>query len=260
MKNLLLFVLTTMLIFTTFSAFPSRVIAQEIKAEKLTNKDLVDMSKSGLPETIILAKIKSSGGNFDTSPQALQELKKEGVSDAVILAVLQPTESVKPGRIKDELTSNFNRLKTSVVTVWSEFGHGTGFIIDKEGLILTNQHVVGPSEYIAVQFDQTRKVRAVLLASSAEKDVAVLWANFESMPDATVATIAKTDSAEPAITEGERVFTIGSPLNKSDSIQIQGKRKSRRLIADFFFMFYKKQLSYLPYNRFFQYNPGLSIP
>ena len=68
MKNLLLFVLTTIFIFSTFSAFPSRVIAQEIKAEKLTNKDLVEMSKSGLPETIILAKIKSSGGNFDTSP------------------------------------------------------------------------------------------------------------------------------------------------------------------------------------------------
>ena len=224
-----------MLIFSTFSAFPAPVSAQEVKAEKLTNKDLVEMSKSGLPETIILAKIKSSGGNFDTSPQALQELKKEGVSDAVILAVLQPTESVKPGgRIKDELTSNFNRLKTSVVTVWSEFGHGTGFIIDKEGLILTNQHVVGPSEYIAVQFDQKRKVRAVLLASSAEKDVAVLWANLESMPEATVATIAKTDAAEPAVTEGERVFTIGSPLNQKKIITtgIASKIEEKAIISD----------------------------
>ncbi len=234
MKNLLLFVLTTTLIFSTFSAFPAPVSAQEVKAEKLTNKDLVEMSKSGLPETIILDKIKSSGGNFDTSPTALQELKKEGVSDAVILALLQPAEAIKPGRIKDELTSNFNRLKTSVFTVWSEFGHGTGFIIDKEGLILTNQHVVGPSEYIAVQFDQKRKVRAVLLASSAEKDVAVLWANLESMPDATVATIAKTDGAEPAVTEGERVFTIGSPLSQKKIITtgIASKIEDKAIISD----------------------------
>jgi S1-C subfamily serine protease len=234
MKNLLLYVLTTIFIISTFSAFPAPVSAQEVKAEKLTNKDLVEMSKSGLPEAIILAKIKSSGGNFDTSPAALQELKKEGVSDAVILALLQPTEPVKPGRIKDELTSNFNRLKTSVVTVWSEFGHGTGFIIDKEGLILTNQHVVGPSEYIAVQFDQKRKVRAVLLASSAEKDVAVLWANLESMPDATVATIAKTDGAEPAVSEGERVFTIGSPLNQKKIITtgIASKIEDKAIISD----------------------------
>ena len=56
MKNLLLFVLTTTLIFSTFSTFPALVSAQEVKAEKLTNKDLVEMSKSGLPETIIFRK------------------------------------------------------------------------------------------------------------------------------------------------------------------------------------------------------------
>lgn len=234
MKHLFLIILTASLTFSTFSAFPAAVSAQELKAEKLTNKDLVEMSKSGLPESIILAKIKSSGGSFDTSPAALLELKKEGVSDAVILAVLQRGEAVKPGRVKDELTSNFNRLKTSVVTVWSEFGHGTGFIIDKEGLILTNQHVVGPSEYIAVQFDSARKVRAVLLASSAEKDVAVLWANLESMPEATVATIAKTDGEEPAVTEGERVFTIGSPLNQKKIITtgIASKIEDKAIISD----------------------------
>ena len=38
-------------------------------------------------------------------------------------------------------------------------GHGTGFVADDElGLILTNHHVVGRSEYVAVQFDEKRKV------------------------------------------------------------------------------------------------------
>src|SRR5215204_1443043 len=233
MKNLLLIALTVTISFSTFSFIPAPVAAQEIKQEKLNNKDLVEMSKSGLPEMIILAKIKSSVGNFDTSPAALQELKKEGVSDAVIIAIVQPDES-KPGRMRDELTTSFNRLKTSVVTVWSEFGHGTGFIIDKEGLILTNQHVVGPSEYIAVQFDEKRKVRAVLLSASAEKDVAVLWANLEGLPEATVAVIAKTDAEEPAITEGERVFTIGRPLNQKKIITtgIASKIEEKAIISD----------------------------
>lgn len=232
MKNLILLALTATLFFSTPSYYPA-IFAQEIKQEKLTNKDLIEMTKSGLPETIILAKIKTSGGNFDTSPAALFELKKEGVSDAVILAILQPGET-KPTRIKDELTSNFNRLKSSVVTVWSEFGHGTGFIIDKDGLILTNQHVVGPSEYIAVQFDEKRKIPAVLLASSPEKDVAVLWVNLEALPDATVAAIAKTDGAEPAITEGERVFTIGSPLNQKKIITtgIASKIEEKAILSD----------------------------
>lgn len=233
MKNILLIAFASAFIFSTFSVVPTAIYAQEIKQEKLTNKDLVEMTKTGLPETIILAKIKTSGGNFDTSPAALSELKKEGVSETIILAILQPLET-KPTRIKDELTSNFNRLKTSVVTVWSEFGHGTGFIIDKEGLILTNQHVVGPSAYIAVQFDEKRKIPAVLLAASPEKDVAVLWVNLELLPDATVATIAKTDAADPAVTEGERVFTIGSPLNQKKIITtgIASKIEEKAILSD----------------------------
>lgn len=137
-------------------------------------------------------------------------------------------------RLKDELTSNFNRLKNSVVTVWSEFGHGTGFIFDKEGLILTNQHVIGPSEYIAVQFDAQRKIPAVLLASSPEKDVAVLWINLESFPEAVPAVIANVTADEAAVTEGERVFTIGSPLNQKKIITtgIAIKIEDKAILSD----------------------------
>lgn len=203
--------------------------------EKLTNRDLIEMTQSNLPEAIIIAKIKSSGGNFDVTPAALAELKKARVSDTVILEILAPpTTPNKPLRIKDELTSNFNRLKTSVVTVWSEFGHGTGFIIDREGLILTNQHVVGPSEYIAVQFDEKRKIPAKLLAASPEKDIAVLWVNLEALPDATIAAIARTDQMEAAVSEGERVFTIGSPLNQTKIITtgIASKIEPKAILSD----------------------------
>jgi hypothetical protein len=69
------------------------VSAQEIAQPKLTNADIVDVTKSGLAETVIVAKIKASPTNFDTSPGALQALKQAGISDAVLLAMV---ESSKP--------------------------------------------------------------------------------------------------------------------------------------------------------------------
>jgi S1-C subfamily serine protease len=99
-----------------------------------------------------------------------------------------------PVRKTDELTDLFRRYQGSVVTVWSEFGHGTGFIVDPAGLILTNQHVIGPSEYIAVQFDEQTKIPAVLLSADAERDVAVLWANISQIQPFVVAPLAKPNS------------------------------------------------------------------
>jgi hypothetical protein len=47
------------------------------------------MYKSGLPQDVLLAKIKSSHCNFDTSPAQLKQLKAAGLGDAVILAMVE---------------------------------------------------------------------------------------------------------------------------------------------------------------------------
>jgi hypothetical protein len=66
---------------------------------KLTNKDVVDMVKAGLPPSVVIAKIKGSANGFDTSPAALQELKAAGVPDELILVMVQaaaPTGAALP--------------------------------------------------------------------------------------------------------------------------------------------------------------------
>jgi len=114
----------------------------------------------------------------------------------------------------DDLTQFFKRYQNAVVTVYAEVGpaSGTGFIVDDSGLILTNQHVVSTSEFIAVQFDSTHMVRAKLLAADPERDIAVLWANTGAFPGALAAPLIPFVES-PAV-EGERVLTIGSPLHQ----------------------------------------------
>jgi len=137
-------------------------------------------------------------------------------------------------RSTDELASLFKRYQNSVVTVWTEIGHGTGFIVDAKGLVLTNQHVVGPSEYVAVQFDNQRKLPAVLLTADPKKDIAVLWFNLSAVPDVLVAPIAKAKSDQASVVEGERVFTIGSPLSQRKILTtgIVSKVEARAIISD----------------------------
>ena len=142
--------------------------------------------------------------------------------------------SDKPSRVTDELSTQYKRLQNSVVTVWSEFGHGTGFIVDPSGLILTNQHVLGPTDYIAVQFDGFTKILAVKLIADPEKDIAVIWADLSAFPNAIVAPLAIDSPNEPAAVEGERVFSIGSPLHQTKIITtgIVSKVEPRAIISD----------------------------
>jgi hypothetical protein len=94
--------------------------------------------------------------------------------------------------------------------------------------------VVGPSEYLALQFDPERKISAVLLASDPERDVAVLWCDMALFPDAISLELAKTDELNPSLVEGERVFTIGSPLNQKKIVTsgIASKIEKTAIISD----------------------------
>jgi len=136
-------------------------------------------------------------------------------------------------RKMDDLTSMFQKYQKSVVTVWSEIGSGTGFIVDGAGLVMTNQHVIGPSELVSVQFDAKHKVAAKILAFDAERDVAILFADLSGFPGAAIAPIAVQKHGVIAA-EGERVFTIGSPLGLRKIITsgIVSKVEARAILSD----------------------------
>jgi hypothetical protein len=142
--------------------------------------------------------------------------------------------SAEPARRVEDLTSMFQKYQKSVVTVWSEIGSGTGFIVDSSGLVMTNQHVIGPSELVSVQFDVKRKVAAKVLAFDADRDVAVLYADLSAFPGAAAAPIAAATPTREIALEGERVFTIGSPLGLKKIITsgIVSKVEARAIISD----------------------------
>ena len=70
---------------------PYLLPGQKSKPVILTNSDVVQMFKAGLTAKIIVAKIKHTATNFDTTPKALIALKAERLPDSVIMAMVSAT-------------------------------------------------------------------------------------------------------------------------------------------------------------------------
>ena len=116
--------------------------------------------------------------------------------------------------VPTDLPSLFKQWQGSVVTVWSDTGHGSGFLIDAGGLIATNQHVVGLSDYAAVQFSDSLKVPATVVVRSPAKDVAILRVNAKYVEGLKPVVLGFAQDGKAPAVEGQQVFTIGSPLNQ----------------------------------------------
>ena len=67
------------------------------------------------------------------------------VEDLVPTPIVSGGQKFSSGAGDGELTALFDKLKNSVVSVHSEFGSGSGFLVDSRGLVVTNNHVVHSS-------------------------------------------------------------------------------------------------------------------
>src|ERR687890_233742 len=89
--------LSLALVFAAVSATPARAQAQNGGAASmtLTNASVVKLVRAGFREKTVIAIIGARPVNFDLTPERLIELKKGGVSERVILAMLARTEAVE---------------------------------------------------------------------------------------------------------------------------------------------------------------------
>jgi hypothetical protein len=79
--------------FISLGSMANSAFAQTVQ-EQLNNQSIVEMVKSGLSTEIIIAKIKSAKSDFDTSSKALQDLKKEGVADSIVLVMVKKASGI----------------------------------------------------------------------------------------------------------------------------------------------------------------------
>lgn len=106
-------------------------------------------------------------------------------------------------------------------------GLGSGFLIDQDGHIITNAHVVSGASYVNVRLVDGREFEAEVVGSDSSTDVAVL--RIDSDGELPVAELGSSDQ----LRVGDWVLALGSPLGldftvTTGIISAKGRRISAR--------------------------------
>ena len=110
-----------------------------------------------------------------------------------------------------------------------EVAQGSGFIVTADGFILTNNHLVGEAQEVAVQLGDGRKFNAKIIGADPETDVAVIRIAAENLP---YVELANSDTLEV----GEWVIAIGNPFGLSHTVTagiVSAKGRNRMGVADY---------------------------
>ena len=84
-------------------------------------------------------------------------------------------------------------------------GQGSGFILNKDGLILTNNHVIDNAQRVEVKLSDKHTYKAQVLGVDKNHDLALLKINA---PNLVPATLAESNG----LVVGQRVYAIGNPF------------------------------------------------
>jgi S1-C subfamily serine protease len=130
-------------------------------------------------------------------------------------------QAAGPEKLDPEEQNNidvYHRVIPSVVNITSrtvaydlffgpvpEEGQGSGFIIDNQGHILTNYHVVGDSSQVEVTLHNKKTYKAAVIGRDRSHDLAVVQIKA---PDLVPAVLGESKNLQV----GQKVFAIGNPF------------------------------------------------
>ena len=137
------------------------------------------------------------------------------------------SEAAGPEKLDPEEQNNievYRRVIPAVVNITSrtvafdffygpvpEEGQGSGFIIDRQGHILTNYHVVGDASQVEVTLHNKKTYKAKVIGRDRGHDLAVIQI---SAPDVVPAVLGDSKNLQV----GQKVFAIGNPFGLSGTM------------------------------------------
>jgi S1-C subfamily serine protease len=114
----------------------------------------------------------------------------------------------RPQRREPDFESVVSDSRMSVVTVFAGDAMGSGFVISRDGYLLTDEHVVGSVRSVRVKFVTGREVDGEVVRVDRRRDVALIKLENDVYP---YLPLGESSRVRP----GSDVFAIGTPLAES---------------------------------------------
>ena len=92
-------------------------------------------------------------------------------------------------------------------------GQGSGFVIDKEGHILTNYHVIAEARQVEVTLHNRKKYKATIVGTDKSHDLAIVQIKA---PDLQPMTLGDSSNLQV----GQRVYAIGNPFGLAGTLTL----------------------------------------
>ena len=172
------------------------------------------------------------------------ELKSVGKLFTTLARVIGPSVvNVTSKRRVHTLADEIAALRGETMAGATDESVGSGVIVESDGVIITNYHVVSQSEEIDVALADGRRFKAELVGADAATDLAVLRIKATDLPKADW---ADSDTAEV----GEMVWAIGTPfgLDRTITYGIVSAVGRRGVVANPFQEFLQTDASINPGN------------
>jgi serine protease DegQ len=116
----------------------------------------------------------------------------------------------QPSAAFERIPDVVSKVQTSVVTIITSKGLGSGVVWSADGIVVTDEHVVSGTKQVEVAFADGRRVSGTVRAADQVTDLAVVQANRKSLPAATF------QKELPRV--GDLAIAMGSPLGFENTV------------------------------------------
>jgi len=212
-------------------AFPVGIAAGVALAFDLEGNDTQILPDQAIAASPVTQEVPVASPRRTPIVSAAQRVGPSVVSITVLRTVRQSSRR----NLMEEFFRNVPRQRQRQVR-----GLGSGFAIDDDGFVVTNEHVVSGADSIVVTDGQGRHLRAELVGADALTDIAVLKVEAGRIPPAPLGTSSDLMVGEPAIAMGNPLgyflangeATITAGVISGVSRDIRGEGNDGSLFAD----------------------------